>query len=556
VGPRHICRSVPTAAGRALPACAYRIGGPGQAGSEHGAVPNGDLAVLRALGLTPRQAAGCVGWRAGVIGVVALTVGIPRGTVVGRQVWRLVADSLSFVYVGPVVGLLLLALIPIALGVLALLALWPARGSARLDTGQGPARRVTGQGYADTTFGEVERMRTSARRSGLAVLGAVALVAAACGGGGRVVAGGTTSSTTVLLGAATNAVAVTVPAPPRYVRGSDGKIHLEYDLVTTDVMSAPVSLTSLVVKDGDTELAHLDAEALEHVTFAFLSPVPTADIAPSSSVVSIVDVVLPTDRYADVPRQVTNELSYTIADNAPFRTIIRSLTTAGPSLDIDRYTPVVIEPPLRGDGWLALNACCNPSSHRSFVLPSGGTLHSIETFAIDWVKFVDGRAFDGDETDVTAYFGFGETVYAATDGVVVSVRNDMPEAPLDKPNDTVKAPDDYGGNGVVVKINNHQYALYGHFMTGSVIPAVGEQVKAGDPLGKLGNTGNSSAPHLHFGIQEAADAFASNSVPYVIRAYTLEGTGTFSSDGVLTVTPVNSPQRRTLPLENDVIDFG
>jgi ABC-type lipoprotein release transport system permease subunit len=93
-----------------------------------------DVAVLRALGLTPRQAAACVGWQAAVIGAVALAVGIPLGTAVGRQIWRLVADSLSFVYVGPLAGFLLLALVPVALGVLALLAVWPARGAARLDT--------------------------------------------------------------------------------------------------------------------------------------------------------------------------------------------------------------------------------------------------------------------------------------------------------------------------------------------------------------------------------------------------------------------------------------
>ena len=93
-----------------------------------------DVAVLRALGLTPRQAAACVGWQAVVIGIVALAIGIPLGIAVGRQVWRLVAESLSFVYVGPMAGLVVLALVPVALGVLALLAVWPARGAARLDT--------------------------------------------------------------------------------------------------------------------------------------------------------------------------------------------------------------------------------------------------------------------------------------------------------------------------------------------------------------------------------------------------------------------------------------
>jgi ABC-type lipoprotein release transport system permease subunit len=95
-----------------------------------------DLAVLRALGLTPRQAAACVTWQAAIIGVVALAIGIPLGVVVGRQVWHLLADSLSFVYVGPLAGLVLLLTVPVALAVLGLMAVWPARGAARLRTAE------------------------------------------------------------------------------------------------------------------------------------------------------------------------------------------------------------------------------------------------------------------------------------------------------------------------------------------------------------------------------------------------------------------------------------
>jgi MacB-like periplasmic core domain/FtsX-like permease family len=95
-----------------------------------------DLAVLRTLGLTPRQAAACVTWQAAIIGVVALAIGIPFGVVVGRQVWHLLADSLSFVYVGPLAGLVLLLTVPVALAVLGVMALWPARGAARLHTAE------------------------------------------------------------------------------------------------------------------------------------------------------------------------------------------------------------------------------------------------------------------------------------------------------------------------------------------------------------------------------------------------------------------------------------
>ena len=93
-----------------------------------------DLAVLRALGLTPGQAASCVTWQAAIIGVIALLVGVPLGVVVGRQVWHVLADSLSFVYVGPAAGMVLVVLVPAALAVLGVLALWPARHAARLRT--------------------------------------------------------------------------------------------------------------------------------------------------------------------------------------------------------------------------------------------------------------------------------------------------------------------------------------------------------------------------------------------------------------------------------------
>jgi hypothetical protein len=95
-----------------------------------------DLAVLRALGLTPRQAAACVTWQATIIGIIALAIGIPLGLVVGRQVWRLLADSLSFVYVGPLSGLVLVVLIPVALVLLAIMAWWPAHTAARLPTAE------------------------------------------------------------------------------------------------------------------------------------------------------------------------------------------------------------------------------------------------------------------------------------------------------------------------------------------------------------------------------------------------------------------------------------
>jgi hypothetical protein len=72
-----------------------------------------------------------VSWQATVIGVIALAIGIPAGVILGRRVWRLTADSLSFVYIGPTAPGALLLTIPGALFVCWLLAVWPARAAGR-----------------------------------------------------------------------------------------------------------------------------------------------------------------------------------------------------------------------------------------------------------------------------------------------------------------------------------------------------------------------------------------------------------------------------------------
>ena len=93
-----------------------------------------ELAVLRAVGLSPRQAAACVGWQAVVVAAIALLIGIPVGLAIGREAWRRVAASIPLVYVGPFDPRLLVLVIPGALIALLVLALAPAWRAAHLRT--------------------------------------------------------------------------------------------------------------------------------------------------------------------------------------------------------------------------------------------------------------------------------------------------------------------------------------------------------------------------------------------------------------------------------------
>jgi murein DD-endopeptidase MepM/ murein hydrolase activator NlpD len=75
-------------------------------------------------------------------------------------------------------------------------------------------------------------------------------------------------------------------------------------------------------------------------------------------------------------------------------------------------------------------------------------------------------------------------------------------------------------------------------------------------LGLLGNTGNSSAPHLHFALLDGPDGLAANSVPFVLDEWTLEGTaGPGDTPSDVRLEGASEGQRETLPLDLTVATF-
>src|SRR5439155_15103680 len=89
-----------------------------------------DLAVLRAMGLRPRQSAACIFWQAMTVAIVALVIGIPLGIIVGRISWRWVADSTPLLYVPPLAALAIVIAIAAAIVLANVLAASPASRAA------------------------------------------------------------------------------------------------------------------------------------------------------------------------------------------------------------------------------------------------------------------------------------------------------------------------------------------------------------------------------------------------------------------------------------------
>ena len=138
--------------------------------------------------------------------------------------------------------------------------------------------------------------------------------------------------------------------------------------------------------------------------------------------------------------------------------MVGSLEVNAPEVGIDRQPAMVIRPPLKGKGWLATTACCEPNVHRDLRVAIDDVFshRHAETFAIDWSKVKNDRLFDGERVERS--YRFGAVVLAVADGTVVSIHDAAcPMHAVAGP----RCPEvevDYGGNNVFLEIAPNIFA--------------------------------------------------------------------------------------------------
>jgi hypothetical protein len=187
--------------------------------------------------------------------------------------------------------------------------------------------------------------------------------------------------------------------------------------------------------------------------------------------------------------------------------------------------------PLRGVWYVGWGASLH-TGHR-WAIP--------EEFAFDIAKLGEnGLTHKGDGTRFDDYYAYGADVLAAADGRVSNAANDQPEDPsaMQRPNETQEAyfarlQKEQGerlvsgqtaitGNYVMIDHGKNEYSLYAHLQPGSVRVHVGDQVKAGDVIGKLGSSGNSTEPHLHFHVCDNGDPLMCAGIPVNFNNVTIQ----------------------------------
>ena len=371
-------------------------------------------------------------------------------------------------------------------------------------------------------------------------------------------------------------VVMSVLAEPHPFKGSDGLVHFVYELLLTNAIGFSVKTKSVEVLDATDHERALATISKDHVPLkmqGLITKSPINTLAAGGA--AIVFIHFAVDVTEKQPTTLVHRL--TISGEIPpglnhFMGLPASnqrLIEIGGLTDVHPIRPIVIGPPLEGRGWVAADGCCTAMRHVRAIMPINGKLRVAQRFAIDW-EILDEtrRLYVGDPSDVKSYFSYGQKVLAVADSTVVSVVDAFQDqVPGELPSAMTLAEAD--GNHIVLDLGNEQFAFYAHLKPGSIKAhgvKVGDRVCRGQVLGLVGNSGNTTSPHLHFHVMSSPSTLGSNGLPYLIDEFELLGktpsTAAFDKaekDGTpLDVQEVNNPGTHSdeLPLDLSVVGFG
>ena len=141
-----------------------------------------------------------------------------------------------------------------------------------------------------------------------------------------------------------------------------------------------------------------------------------------------------------------------------------------------------------------------------------------QRFALDILKVEGGRTHSGAGTALTDYYAFGQPVLAVAPGVVVAAEGGVADNPIG-----VMNPKEAFGNYVVIDHGDGEFSMFAHLVQGSLQVAEGDEVTRGQPLGRCGNSGNTSEPHIHYHLQDTPRRFDGEGLPAVFGRVLVNG---------------------------------
>jgi len=350
-----------------------------------------------------------------------------------------------------------------------------------------------------------------------------------------------------------SAVEFRVPKSPT-VATSDSGGFIAYELHVTNLTTNPLTLRRVEVLDatnGETLMSLGDSAlgaVISHPGVARQAPIAErGEIGPAMR--AYVYLWIPLAR-GTAPAHVEHRLTFQRSDST-------TEVLVGARIPVERQA-VAIGAPVRGE-WAAFNGPSNASGHRRLILALDGHVASGQRFAIDFLQ-VDSagnsRRPGSDPLKNESYYAYGTELLAVADGVVVATKDSIPQ---NVPGGRAVKIDlvTVGGNYVGIDIGGGRYALYAHVQPGSLRVKVGDRVKRGQAIALLGNSGNSTEPHVHFQIADGPTFLSSEGLPYQTDFDVVGNCGIAPGPppSIHCTRHAPTPVKAGIPIQNELVRF-
>lgn len=316
-----------------------------------------------------------------------------------------------------------------------------------------------------------------------------------------------------------------VPVDPAPVLAK-GSHHLLYEIIFTNYLPMTVTLTSVEVRGNDADgppLVSYEGDELAENIMLVANRGAEPDERPhiGGGGTAMVYALIRIPSSDAVPDRLHHRATFSIDAGGQTRTT--SLEFGTPVLPPQEV--VVLGPPLKGGPWLAGHGLSNTAGHRRTAMPLDGRPDIAQRYAVDYVMIGDdNRLFEGDFEVNANHHCYDQDVIAVADGVVTHVLDDIPENVPGEDSRAIEITiDNATGNAVILDVGGGRYAVYAHLIPGSLEVGVGDRVQRGDVIAKLGNSGNSTGPHLHFHMVDRNAVLAAEGLPYVHHSFTWLG---------------------------------
>ncbi len=137
-----------------------------------------------------------------------------------------------------------------------------------------------------------------------------------------------------------------------------------------------------------------------------------------------------------------------------------------------------------------------------------------QRWAYDFIITKNSKSYKNSGKKLEDYYCYNQPIFAPANGIVKYIENNIRDKQINEKEDN-----SVFGNRIIIEIAENQFLFICHFKYKSIKLKVGDKISQGELLGRVGNSGNSSEPHIHIHLQDSIRDYLAESIPFYFYNY-------------------------------------